>query len=262
MDLHEQKLLVTRAKAQAVALSSIITKHNGISVELPLLSFKPIISSETREVIMNIHTYDWLVFTSKNGVEFFLYALEKLTGDTKLPSTCKIAVVGKQTNDTFKKYGMSADLIPKKFVAEDLLEDLLKTVQKTERVLIVKGNLARDVIASVLVDHQVDVTQLVVYETIMETSVKQKLYEIVSNKEVNFVLFTSSSTVRFFVELLDGTDWRNYLNELSFVSIGPITSKTMKTYDIPIFVEANQYTGQGMIYSIMDKLKEDNHGKV
>lgn len=257
MTLKGKRFLVTRAKEQANALASLIKHYQGNPIVVPLLSFKRMNNSYITKVISAIHAYNWIVFTSKNGVEFFLDCVEAVTGKREIPGSCKIAVVGKQTNEVLTHYGMRASIIPKMFVAESLLEELKQTVGQTEKVLIVKGNLARDIIASDLSRDGMDITELIVYETVMNHSAKQPLYEIIKNKKVDFVLFTSSSTVHFFMKLLEGTEWRAYMEHFLFVSIGPVTSQTMQDYGIPIFTEANPYTGQGMINRIIEKLKEE-----
>ncbi|MCD8502425.1 MAG: uroporphyrinogen-III synthase [Bacillaceae bacterium] len=249
--------MITRAKEQANDLASLIERYQGNPIVLPLLSFRRVNNGYITNVISKILTYHWIVFTSKNGVQFFLDCVEEVTGKREIPSSCKIAVVGKQTNEVLHYHGLHASIIPKIFVAESLLEELKRTVKQTEKVLIVKGNMARDIIASELTSEGIDVTELIVYETVMNQSTKYPLYEVMKNKETDFVLFTSSSTVHFFVKLLENTDWRTYIDHFRFISIGPVTSQTMQSYHIPIFTEANPYTGQGMINSIIQKFKGD-----
>jgi uroporphyrinogen-III synthase len=257
MVLQGKRILGTRAKAQASALSLQIKKYGGIPVELPLITCKEVEDKRAiHEAINLIHTYNWIVFTSKNGIDFFLKEYTKLKGTTKLP--CNIAVVGKKTEDILETYGLKADLIPEFFVAESLLESLLKVIQKGERILFPRGNLARNVIPISLRENNIYVNELDVYETVIEKSSKDCLYKAIKEQEIDVVTFTSSSTVDNFVTLLEGTNWRNYIGNIMFASIGPITSKTMVKYDLPVHVEPKEYTIQGMLNSVMDSLEEDN----
>jgi uroporphyrinogen-III synthase len=256
MDLLGKRILVTRAKAQASALSSQIEANGGIPIEMPLISCKEVEDkSAIDNAITSIHTYDWLVFTSKNGIDFFLKDFKKLTGTTKIP--CKIAVVGKKTEDILTDYGLQADLIPKLFVAESLLESLLSVLHTGERVLFPRGNLARTVIPESLRENNIYVNELDVYENIIEDSSKDQLYQAILHQEIDVVTFTSSSTVDNFVKLLEGTNWRDHIGKIIFASIGPITSKTMIKHDLPVHVEPKEYTIQGMLNSVMENLKED-----
>lgn len=256
MDLQGKKILVTRAKAQASALSSQIEANGGLPVEMPLITCKEVEDKcAIHNAINSIHTYDWIVFTSKNGIDFFLHEYLKLKGTTKIP--CKIAVVGKKTEDILANYGLHADLIPKLFVAESLLESLLNVLHKGERVLFPRGNLARTIIPESLRENNIYVNELDVYENVIEDTSKDQLYKAILNQDIDVVTFTSSSTVDNFIKLLDGTNWRDHIGEMIFASIGPITSKTMLKHGLPVHVEPKEYTIQGMLDSVMDNLKED-----
>lgn len=258
MDLQGKKILVTRAKAQASALSLQIEKFGGVPIEMPLISCRAVQNpSKIQKVIVSLHTYQWLIFTSKNGVDFFFQQYRAETGNLSLPTNCKIAVVGKKTDDILATYGLRANLIPKEYVAESLLEALLNVVKKEDQVLIPHGNLARNVISEGLRKNGVQVTELVVYETVVEESSKESLYHAIKNKEIDVVTFTSSSTVENFIKLLEGTNWREYSDNLMFVSIGPITTKSMKENHLHVSTEAKEYTLQGMLESIIVKLKEE-----
>lgn len=256
MTLQGKKILVTRAKAQASALSLKIEKYGGIPIVIPLITCEAIDDKTAIEsVIKSIHTYQWIVFTSKNGIDYFMAELQRMKAI--LPPTCNIAVVGKKTKEVLETYGYSSNVIPDEFVAESLAEKLKATVKSNDRILIPKGNLARNVIADTLRSNSIHVTELDVYNTIIEKSSNNKLYLAIKNNELDVVTFTSSSTVNNFVRLLEGTDWRNYLKNIMFASIGPITSQTMKENNIPIHIEAKEYTIQGMLNAIMEKLKEE-----
>lgn len=256
MSLQGKRILVTRAKAQASALSLQIQKNGGVPIELPLISCVEV--DEKEEIIAAIttlHTYDWIVFTSKNGIDFFMKEYLKRLGNQRIP--CKIAVVGKKTEDSLVYYGLTADLLPEKFVAESLLESLVKVVPTGARVLIPRGNLARDVIPDGLRAKHIIVQELTVYETVIEKSSKEQLYDAIKNREIDIITFTSSSTVDHFVQLLQGTNWREYIDKIIFVSIGPITTRTMRQNRLPVHIEPEEYTIQGMLSSIMETLKEE-----
>ncbi|RXI98440.1 uroporphyrinogen-III synthase [Anaerobacillus alkaliphilus] len=256
MSLQGKRILVTRAKAQASALSFQIQKNGGVPIELPLITITGITDKTAiLNAINTIHTYNWIVFTSKNGIDFFMKEYMAYRRDIKIP--CKIAVVGKKTEESLLSYGLKADLLPETFVAESLLQSLSKVVHRGERVLIPRGNLARDVISDGLRANQIFVQELTVYETVIEKSSKDHLYRAIKNHEIDIVTFTSSSTVDYFVRLLEGTKWREYIEQLMFVSIGPITTKTMLKHRLPVHIEPEEYTIQGMLTSIMETLKEE-----
>lgn len=258
MDLQDKNILVTRAKAQASALSLQIKKYGGNPVEMPLISCQAVVDKTAiTNVINSLDTYNWLVFTSKNGIDFFFKEFKNFGKEVPLLEKYKIAVVGAKTEAILDEYGLKADLTPTHFVAESLLAELLKVVSKGEKVLIVRGSLARNVIGNGLRENDIFVTELDVYETVMEKSSKAKLYELIKKGQIDVVTFTSSSTVDNFVRLLEGTDWRDYIGNLVFASIGPITTEEMKKHLLPVNTEPKQYTLQGMLDSVMEKLKEE-----
>ncbi|MCT8137488.1 uroporphyrinogen-III synthase [Anaerobacillus sp. CMMVII] len=176
-------------------------------------------------------------------------------GNLQLP--CKIAVVGNKTEDALETYGLNADLLPELFVAESLAESLVKVLKKSECVLIPRGNLARNVIPKKLREHDIYVKELDVYETVIDEKSKDQLYKAIKNQEIDVVTFTSSSTVDNFVELLAGTNFRNYLEPIIFASIGPITTRTMMKHDLPVHVQPKEYTIEAMLNGVMEKLRED-----
>lgn len=258
MDLKGKNILVTRAKAQASALSLQIKKFGGNPVEMPLITCKAVVDKTAiTNVINSLNTYNWLVFTSKNGIDFFFQELKNAGKEVSLLEQCKIAVVGAKTEVILKEYGLKADLIPPHFVAESLLTELLKKVKIGETVLIARGSLARNVIGDGLRENDIFVNELDVYETVMEKSSKAKLYDLIKKGQIDVVTFTSSSTVDNFVHLLEGTNWRDYIDKLIFASIGPITTEEMKKHQLPVHTEPIQYTLQGMLDSVMEKLKEE-----
>ncbi|OIJ10590.1 hypothetical protein BKP37_18845 [Anaerobacillus alkalilacustris] len=258
MELKGKRILVTRAKAQASALSLQIEKYGGIPVEMPLITCKAVKDKTIiHKELRLLHTYQWLIFTSKNGIDFFFEELNLVNGSSNIPPTCKIAVVGEKTENALAPYGLKADLIPELYVAESLVDCLLNVLIEGERVLIPRGNLARDIIPKRLRENEIKVTELDVYETVIETNSKDELYRAIKNQELDVVTFTSSSTVENFVQLLKGSDWRNYLGNIIFASIGPITTKTMKKHHVPVHTEPSEYTINGMLISVMDKLKEE-----
>ncbi len=155
-----------------------------------------------------------------------------------------MAAVGEKTAKLLEKYDVNVQLVPKEYVAESLLESLKANVLHHERVLLVRGQLARSVLKDGL--KECEVTDLVVYQTIRnqgsERLVKQHL-----ETGIDAITFTSSSTVRFFVESVkDIPNWLELINETKVVCIGPITSQTASEYGIKHLVP-NTYTINGMI---------------
>ena len=196
------------------------------------------------DVLLSIDCFDWIVFTSQNGISFFFEWLKELNISWSALKRLKVAAVGEKTAKLLEKYDVNVQLVPKEYVAESLLESLKANVSHHERVLLVRGQLARSVLKDGL--KECEVTDLVVYQTIRnqdsERLVKQHL-----ETGIDAITFTSSSTVRFFVESVkDIPNWLELINRTKVVCIGPITSQTASEYGIKHLVP-NTYTINGMI---------------
>lgn len=158
--LAGKTVLITRAQHQAKQMSVAVKERSGIPLEIPLLRMEGTSHRRIHHTARQLHSYDWVIFTSKNGVTFFLDGLEK-----KLPLTIKIAAVGVKTKLELEKRGYQVHFVPTSFVAEVFAEEFLKELSGNERILFPKGNLARDVIPVKLRGIGVSLDELIVYGT-------------------------------------------------------------------------------------------------
>ncbi|MBU3572275.1 uroporphyrinogen-III synthase [Priestia aryabhattai] len=243
--LFLKKVLITREAKQAHSFAAQIKKLGGTPLSLPVLTFaRSSNEQEVEDVLLSINSFDWVVFTSQNGISFFLEWLKELDISLDALKRIKVAAVGEKTAKLLEKYEANVQLVPKEYVAESLLESLKANVSRHERVLLVRGQLARSVLRDGL--NEYDLTDLIIYQTIRnqesERVVKQHL-----ERGIDAITFTSSSTVRFFVESVqDIPNWLELVNRTKVVCIGPITSQTASKYGIKHLVP-NTYTINGMI---------------
>ncbi|MED3867657.1 uroporphyrinogen-III synthase [Priestia megaterium] len=243
--LFLKKVLITREAKQAHSFAAQVKKLGGIPLSLPVLTFvRSNNEKEVEDVLLSIDCFDWIVFTSQNGISFFFEWLKELNTSWSVLKRLKVAAVGEKTAKLLEKHDVNVQLVPKEYVAESLLESLKANVSHHERVLLVRGQLARSVLKDGL--KECEVTDLVVYQTIRnqdsERLVKQHL-----ETGIDAITFTSSSTVRFFVESVkDIPNWLELINRTKVVCIGPITSQTASEYGIKHLVP-NTYTINGMI---------------
>lgn len=197
--LAGKTVLITRAQHQAKQMSVAVKEKSGIPLEIPLLRMKGMSHRQIQHIAGQLHSYDWVIFTSKNGVAFFLDRLGK-----KLPVTTKIAAVGVKTKLELEKRGYEVDFVPTSFVAEVFAEEFVKKLSGNECILFPKGNLARDVIPVALREMGVSLDELIVYGTKENVEKKRELIETLEAEKVDIITFTSPSTVTSFVRLLEG----------------------------------------------------------
>ncbi|KZB92802.1 uroporphyrinogen III synthase [Bacillus sp. VT 712] len=255
--LFLKRVLITRQAEQAKSFTAAIQAVGGIPLTVPVLSFVPAANrTYIQRVLEQLHTYQWIIFTSQNGVEFFFQWLNLLNINSGLAKSCKIAVVGKKTGEALKKRGIKPDVTPEEYIAESLLEALMKEAKPHEKVLVVRGNLARPILLQGLDEKGYSVTDLVMYETVQNKASRNELQHAVEKADI--ITFTSSSTVNFFVDMMDSKqDWLSVINEKVVVCIGPITAQTAAKYEIEHIVP-EEYTINGMIEKMVDYFKGNN----
>ncbi|AJH17925.1 MULTISPECIES: uroporphyrinogen-III synthase [Bacillus] len=247
--LAGKTVLITRAQHQAKQMSVAVKERSGIPLEIPLLRMEGTSHRQIQHIAGQLHSYDWVIFTSKNGVAFFLDGLE-----TKIPLTIKIAAVGVKTKLELEKRGYQVHFVPTSFVAETFAEEFLKELSGNERILFPKGNLARDVIPVKLREFGVFLDELIVYGTKVNVEKKQELITALKLGEVNIITFTSPSTVDSFVRLLEGTNWREWTKKCTIACIGPITEKEANLYFSHVIVP-KEYTVEALLQCICESIK-------
>jgi uroporphyrinogen-III synthase len=265
------RVLVGRARHQAGSLSTSLRGLGASVIEIPFIEIrKPQSFAPMDQALKNLKTYDWLILTSANGVEAMWDRLRKLriTG-RHLKSHFKhleIAAIGPATKKAIVKHGFKVQMVPEEYVAESVVKGLRDKVNG-KRILLVRAKVARDVIPDSLRDAGATVDVVEAYETVVPSKSKARLREVFRNKErrPHVVTFTSSSTVRNFAELLGssnaessksgasrfGASMANALKNVQFASIGPVTSGTLRELQLPVAIEAREFTMGGLIRAIV-----------
>jgi uroporphyrinogen-III synthase len=254
LPLLGKRILVPRGKKEAKAFSSLVRKYGGVPMEIPLLSFRPIVpSEEMKEIMYNINTYDWIIFTSNVTVETFLATANHIFD--LLP---KIAVIGKRTEVVLTNKGYKVDFVPDEYVAEGFVREFLPLVQKGMKVLIPKGNLARDYIAESLTAAGAHVDELIVYETYLPEGSKSQLKDAISEKQIDILTFTSPSTVDHFMEVINENGLHQFLEDCLISCIGPITKERIESVGLRVHVIPETYTVADMLNKIIYYLEQKN----
>jgi uroporphyrinogen-III synthase len=252
------RVLVSRAKKQAGALSSLLRDRGCQVTEIPFIeirrpgSYKPLDTA-----LKNVGAYDWLILTSVNGVEALFSRMAKKKLAPSSVAHLKIAAIGPATKSAIDKHGLRVAVTPKKYIAESVVAALAQRV-KGKRVLLVRAKVARDVIPRELrtAGAQVDVVEA--YETVApEASARRLQAALTGERKPHSITFTSSSTVKNFVNLLGLRGARAALKKVApghgvhSASIGPVTSATLRELGLPVDIEARQYTMQGLVDAIV-----------
>jgi uroporphyrinogen III methyltransferase / synthase len=243
--LFGKTVVVTRARAQASALVEKIEDLGGEAIEMPVIAIEKQDCKDLTKQIENLSGYQYTIFTSANAVDIFFETLFSLNKDARAFKSCKIVAVGSATNCALKHYGIVADFVPDRFVAESVFDLLKDKVKKTDRVLLPTSKNARNFLAKSL-SKICEVNRVDIYKTVKVKNDYSETITAIENKQIDYITFTSSSTVKNVVDVI-GIERLHILDRVKLISIGPITSKTMDAYGLKNYKQASEYTIDGII---------------
>ncbi|SDH34960.1 uroporphyrinogen-III C-methyltransferase [Desulfosporosinus hippei] len=250
--LFGQRIVVTRARHQASVLTQEIEALGGEAWEFPTIDIAPPTdNSALINAIKNLREFQWLIFTSVNGVEAFFDELSMQERDVRELIGLEIVAIGPATQASLEKRGLRAAYVPEEYKAEKIVEGLTSRVSKGQKVLLARAEEARDVLPVSLKAMGLEVWDVPVYKTVLGGANSGELKRMLAEQEIHKVTFTSSSTVRNFMELLDGEI--SLLNGVLLYSIGPITSATARKLGLTIYKEAKEYTIPGLVNALMEE---------
>ena len=255
--LQGKKVVVTRSRTQASDLTKLLVEKGADVFEFPTIEIVPPPSyDELDATLCHLDTYNWVVFTSVNGVEAAFERLRVKGKDARAFGSVRIAAIGPATADKLYKYGIIADVVPREYKAEGVIDALVEAgISASDRVLIPRASKAREVLPETLRERGIDVDVVNAYETVLaKNSPLDELIEGLKAHEIDVITFTSSSTVDNFVALLKeacgNDDLATLLSGIKLASIGPITSKTAADHGLAIAFEAEEYTIKGLVEGI------------
>lgn len=266
--LFGKRVVVTRARSQASALSDKLYALGAEPIEFPTIkiappsSFDPLDEAIKDILDSQIQTphpkpiFDWIILTSANGAKAFMERLNHLGGDLRDLSGIKLAAIGPATAGELAAYNLMADLIPTEFVAEAVAEALKKENISGARVLIARAEEARDLLITELEAAGALVTVAPAYKTVIDGEGADRLKGLMERGQIDIVTFTSSSTVKNFSKLLEGSNLGELLKGVTIASIGPITSSTAIELGLKVGIEAKEYTIDGLIKALIEFLKK------
>jgi uroporphyrinogen III methyltransferase/synthase len=257
-----KKILITRARSQSSEFAARLQKLGAEVIEFPTIEILPPSNWEGLDrVIHQLESYDWIIFTSANGVHFFWQRLRDKRKNVSLPPTMKVAAIGPATAKTLKEKGIRVAYMPKEFVAEGILKGFEKRQIKGKRILLARAKKARDILPKGLrrMGAQVDVIEA--YRTVKSKGGVRRLKEFLTKKKIDAITFTSSSTVEHFVELLKKEDLKKLLKHMAIACIGPVTAKTAKEWGMKVHIQPKQYTIPGLTQAILDYYSKKSYAK-
>jgi uroporphyrinogen III methyltransferase/synthase len=245
-------VVVTRARAQASDLVDRLTDLGAECLECPTIRVVPPDDwGPLDAAIDDLDTYDWLVFTSVNGVSFFFERLYEKGKDVRALKDVHTAAIGPATAERLGDFGLKSDIVPKTYQAESVVEAFEQEPMEEKRVLLPRAKEARPILPVELVKMGAVVNEIPVYQTEQASENVDELIKRLEQGAIDIVTFTSSSTVKNFKALLPADRFESLIKGVTVASIGPITTDTAKELGFKVDVTAKDFTIPGLCEAIL-----------
>lgn len=247
--LFGKRILVTRTRAQAGAMSELLAQRGASAVELATIEVQPLDDfAELDGALKDLRGFDWAIFASTNAVDVVFRRLAAMGLDSRAFGGVKLGAIGTATAGALSLHGLNADFVPETFVSEAVVEGLKGEGMAGAKVLLPQGDIARDTLAEGLSQLGAVVTRVLAYRTVTPRHSADRVREIFA-QGVDVATFSSSSTVRNLCELLGDT---GRLSDATIACIGPVTAATARDLGLKVDIVSEKHTIPGMVQAIED----------
>ncbi|MCD8355522.1 MAG: uroporphyrinogen-III C-methyltransferase [Clostridia bacterium] len=255
LPLHGVKVVVTRPKQRAGTLTERLRKLGADVISYPCIETKTIWPNmPVVEALASIDQYHWLILTSPTGVDVLVQLLDAAEMDMRNLAHMKIAVIGAGTAKKLKEHGLRADYVPAVYDSVHLAEGLIRLVQEGERVLMLRAEIGTPELPELLAQACILFDDVPVYQTYYYNERSEELADMLAHGAIDYVTFTSASTVRGFVESLpENTN----LTSFTALCIGPSTEKVAKAAGMHTITAANA-TIDAMLTTLQEEIKNES----
>jgi uroporphyrinogen III methyltransferase/synthase len=256
--LFGRRILVTRARSQASELVDRIDELGGEPVEFPVIQLRaptrPEALARLDEALRSLPEYDWLLFTSVNGVDYFFRRMLELSLDIRRLAGIRIGAVGPKTAEALRQRGLIAEALPMQYQADALAAALQPLVAPGQRVLLPAADIAKDTLPKALKAMGLEVTEVDAYENVISLEGGEEALELLRQRAIHVVTFTSSSTVTNLLkalELLGEPEPLELLRGVDIACIGPVTAQTAREAGLVVTHLAKNATIDGLLQSLV-----------
>ncbi len=253
-NLLENKIFIsTRPAGQSAELEKLLTEESATLLSMPTIDIKPLPLDEMGlSHLKNLDSFNWIVFTSPNGLKYFFARLFELQNHYSLPEHLKIAVVGKKTAAQLECYGTSAAFINLGNTAEDFSADFIHRISHGERVLFPIGNLARSVIED-KISKKAECVRILFYETVLPETINEEAFQSILDDRYDMIVLTSPSCCNNLLHLISG---KYDASKLRLVCIGQTTSAEVIRNGLEPLITAGTANSQGIYSAILNHFQK------
>jgi uroporphyrinogen III methyltransferase/synthase len=247
-----KKIVVTRARAQASDLVELLSELGAECLECPTIIIEPPEDyTPLDRAIKNISTYDWVIFTSVNGVAFFFERLFAAGKDVRAFNNLQTATIGPATEKKLFDFGLNSDIVPESYRAESVVKAFGGMDIKGNKILLPRAEEARPILPVELIKMGAVVDEIPVYRTAAVDDEGDQLIKRLEEQSIDMITFTSSSTVKNFKALIPSKESKTLLKGVTIASIGPITTDTASELGFDVHITAQSYTIPGLCEAIL-----------
>jgi uroporphyrinogen III methyltransferase/synthase len=247
LPLFGKRIVITRDRRQGAELADPLEDLGAEVIALPAIEIRPPEDTEPLDqAIARLRTYDWLIFTSANGVRYFMDRLDASPRDLRAMNSLKICCIGPGTAAAVNALHLKVDLIPEEYVAESLVKAFTEEHLSGRRILLPRAAVARDVVPKELEKRGASVEVVEAYRTVAPTNLIERAAEVLARKP-HWILFGSSSAVKNLTHAAEA----EALQGVKIASIGPVTSETVRDRGLEVDAEANPHTMEGLIAALI-----------
>lgn len=255
--LFGKRIIVTRSREQASDFSILLEKYGAEPIEFPTIETVPPGNwKEVDRAIKNLSKYDWAVFTSINGVKYFVERLKKQGKDIREFNGIKICAIGPATAKSIEDLGIRVDFLPKEYRAEAIIAGLGKNKIKGKRFLLPRAMKAREVLPEEITRLGGKIDVVTTYRTVKPRGKTDEIRKMLEEKKIDVVTFTSSSTVENFAGMFRKGEAATLLQDVAVASIGPITKDTATAFGIKTDIMPAKYTIPALTEAIVVHFKK------
>ncbi|NIO04428.1 MAG: hypothetical protein GTN74_07365 [Proteobacteria bacterium] len=243
--LKGKTIVITRAKHQAAEFHRLLTDLGAHVIEFPTIEIVPPDSWEPLDTaIDNLQLYDWVIFTSANGVRSFVSRLKARGKDIQQLEGIRFCAIGPRTAGEMKTERIEVDVVPGEYRAEAIIQSLKGEELKGRRILLARAKKARDILPRELENLGARVDVVAVYQTVQPKVETSQFLSFLEEGRIDAIAFTSSSTVSNFVDLFPSSkdDLLRRLKNVAIAVIGPITRDRAVALGLPVHVSPAEYT--------------------
>lgn len=249
--LFGRTIVVTRSQSKAGTFGDALRDLGANVIEAAAIKTAPLfLAAQTVKTVVNANAYKAIVFTSAEGVRYFFDVLRQEHKDARALGSAAVCAIGSATAKALENYGIYADVIPANFRSEAVVGALRPLLKDGDKVLLVQPKIARAVIHDGLTAAGIDVNVVRLYETVPDDSKRDTLREALANQSVDYITFTSSSTVTNTLGLL-GAEGAQLIKKAKVVCIGPITAATCTEHGIVPDLISEVFTIPAMVDVIL-----------